>query len=44
MEGDDLIFYAAIEQTVYLLSIKQHRQLSFDFDRIWPDGSPDRSG
>jgi ParE toxin of type II toxin-antitoxin system, parDE len=36
--GDYLILYAVIEQTVYLLSIKHHRQLSFDFDRFWPAG------
>jgi ParE toxin of type II toxin-antitoxin system, parDE len=34
--GDYLILYAVIEQIVYLLSIKHHRQLSFDFDRFWP--------
>jgi len=32
-----------IEQTAYLLSIKHHRQLSFDFNRFWPINQPDRS-
>ena len=41
--GDYLILYAVIKQIVYLLSIKHHRQLSFDFDRFWPPGPPDRS-
>jgi len=41
--GDYLILYAVIEQTVYLLSIKHYRQLSFDFVRFWPVGEPDRS-
>lgn len=34
--GDYLILYAVIEKTVYLLSIKHHRQLSFALDRFWP--------
>ena len=36
--GDYLMLYAAIEDsaTVYLLSIRHHRQLSFDFARLWP--------
>ena len=33
---DYLILYALIGDTVYLLSIKHHRQLSFNFDRFWP--------
>jgi hypothetical protein len=24
------------QASVYLLSIRHHRQLSFDFDKIWP--------
>jgi plasmid stabilization system protein ParE len=38
LHGDYLILYAAvdIERTVYLLSIRHHRQLSFDFARLWP--------
>jgi hypothetical protein len=36
--GDYLILYADENQrsTVYLLSIRHHRQLSFDFARLWP--------
>jgi hypothetical protein len=30
--ADYLLLYAQIEQIVYLLAIKHHRQLSFDFD------------
>lgn len=35
--GDYLILYAAETHsgTVYLLSIRHHRQLSFDFPRLW---------
>ena len=38
LHGDYLILYAAMESsaTVYLLSIRHHRQLSFDFARLWP--------
>jgi plasmid stabilization system protein ParE len=38
LHGDYLILYAAIEPDaiVYLLSIRHHRQLSFDFARLWP--------
>jgi len=38
LSGDYLLLYALIERTVYLLSIKHHRQLSFDFDRLWTEG------
>ncbi|MFC5429158.1 type II toxin-antitoxin system RelE/ParE family toxin [Paraburkholderia denitrificans] len=36
--GDYLMLYASMEAsaTVYLLSIRHHRQLSFDFARLWP--------
>ena len=36
--GDDLILYAEEKKssTVHLLSIRHHRQLSFDFARLWP--------
>lgn len=36
--GDYLILYTedASRATVYLLSIRHHRQLSFDFARLWP--------
>jgi plasmid stabilization system protein ParE len=33
--GDFLILYGARGRTVYLLSIKHHRQLSFDFPAHW---------
>jgi len=38
LHGDYLILYTAIDAdaTVYLLSIRHHRQLSFDFARRWP--------
>ena len=38
LHGDYLILYADGEAnaTVYLLSIRHHRELSFDFCRLWP--------
>ncbi len=38
LHGDYLLLYAAMDaqKTVYLLSIRHHRQLSFDFERLWP--------
>lgn len=38
LHGDYLLLYAAMEanETVYLLSIRHHRQLSFDFAAHWP--------
>ena len=41
LHGDYLMLYAAMEADakVYLLSIRHHRQLSFDFARLWPSGS-----
>ena len=38
LHGDYLILYADMQAntTVYLLSIRHHRQLSFDFARLWP--------
>jgi hypothetical protein len=38
LHGDYLMLYAAMEanSTVYLLSIRHHRQLSFDFAYLWP--------
>ena len=38
LHGDYLIVYVAMEAeaAVYLLSIRHHRQLSFDFARLWP--------
>jgi len=44
LHGDYLMLYAAVDSsaTVYLLSIRHHRQLSFDFARLWPSAtSPD---
>ena len=40
LHGDYLILYAAAEADarVYLLSIRHHRQLSFDFHHLWPNG------
>lgn len=39
LHGDYLMLYAALDAkaTVYLLSIRHHRQLSFDFARLWPN-------
>lgn len=38
LHGDYLILYTIMdsEAVVYLLSIRHHRQLSFDFARLWP--------
>ena len=38
LHGDYLMLYAAMDAgaTVYLLSIRHHRELSFDFARLWP--------
>lgn len=38
LHGDYLMLYVAMDNrsTVYLLSIRHHRQLSFDFARLWP--------
>ena len=38
LHGDYLMLYSAVEAnaTVFLLSIRHHRQLSFDFARHWP--------
>lgn len=33
--GDFLLLYAVQDKTVYLLSIKHHRQLSFDLSAHW---------
>ena len=39
LHGDYLMLYAAVETqaSVYLLSIRHHHQLSFDFARLWPN-------
>ena len=42
LHGDYLLLYSVVDApeqaqaTVYLLSIRHHRQLSFDFARLWP--------
>lgn len=42
LHGDHLVLYTVLHAspkttaTVYLLSIRHHRQLSFDFARLWP--------
>ena len=38
LTGDYLILYSLAGSTAYLLSIRHHRQLSFDFGRLWPGG------
>ena len=43
LHGDYLMLYTVGDATqarpaVYLLSIRHHRQLSFDFGRLWPGG------
>jgi plasmid stabilization system protein ParE len=45
LHGDYLMLYTALDAqaTVYLLSIRHHRQLSFDFARHWPGaGTPEQ--
>ncbi|KAB0581413.1 type II toxin-antitoxin system RelE/ParE family toxin [Ideonella dechloratans] len=45
LHGDYLMLYTAVDAktTVYLLSIRHHRQLSFDFARLWPSATkPDQ--
>jgi plasmid stabilization system protein ParE len=41
LHGDYLMLYTAMDAnaTVYLLSIRHHRQLSFDFARLWPSAN-----
>ena len=44
LHGDYLMLYTVVDAgtntsaTVYLLSIRHHRQLSFDFAKLWPNG------
>lgn len=42
LHGDYLMLYTVLNSsaTVYLLSIRHHRQLSFDFARLWPANTP----
>lgn len=49
LHGDHLLLYSVVDATakrkatVYLLSIRHHRQLSFDFARFWPGaGTPEQ--
>ena len=41
LHGDYLMLYTVVDTTatVYLLSIRHHRQLSFDFARLWPSAN-----
>ncbi len=48
LHGDYLMLYTVVDASaeakaaVYLLSIRHHRQLSFDFARLWPgQNTPD---
>ena len=34
-----LLLYARIQGAIFLLSIRHHRQLSFDFQALWPAGT-----
>ena len=34
---DYLVLYVQYEEAIHLLSIKHHRQLSFDFQSLWPE-------
>ncbi len=36
LHSDYLVLYTVTDTTVLLLSIRHHRQLSFDFARLWP--------
>jgi plasmid stabilization system protein ParE len=49
LHGDYLMLYTVVDaspktrSSVYLLSIRHHRQLSFDFARLWPGSTaPDQ--
>lgn len=35
IRGDYLVLYARRNRDIYLLTIKHHRQLSFDFPQFW---------
>ena len=37
IRGDYLILYARRDNDIYLLTIKHHRQLSFDFPESWDE-------
>jgi plasmid stabilization system protein ParE len=36
LHGDYLMLYTVMHEVVYMLSIRHHRQLSFDFAGLWP--------
>ena len=36
LHGDYLVLYSVTARVVFLLSIRHHQQLSFDFARLWP--------
>lgn len=42
LHGDYLMLYVVsqADAAVYLLSVRHHRQLSFDFARLWPASAP----
>ena len=46
LHGDYLLLYSVVDASpkakpaVYLLSIRHHRELSFDFTRLWPGSGP----
>lgn len=46
LHGDYLMLYVALDAdaTVHLLSIRHHRQLSFDFARLWPGANTKTHG
>lgn len=37
LHEDYLILYAHIDATIYLLSIRHHRELAYDLASIWPN-------
>lgn len=41
LHGDYLMLYTVMDAnaTLYLLSIRHHRQLSFDFAKLWPSAN-----
>ena len=41
--ADYLVLYARFDTEIYLLSVKHHRQLSFDFQSLWPVQPPNNS-
>ena len=38
--SDYLLLYAQVESIIYLLAVRHHRQLSFDFESHWDAPSP----